>query len=455
MIRTIVRQLPIAAVAALLACSAGGGTTPAGPAPAAPASAIPAVRVPPAVEPTFEATVTGNGWVDGTVGGGARYFRETGGTANQPFELRGAELGDEKDKACGKDWRPSEARSIVTVVPQVDPTQRTAGFTLNADAASTRGRWREKGVLTCTTVSRSDAQSASMARGLIAVTLGGPVGGRDRLFIDTTGFSTGEWAFRVSDTGGNPLATERLGTGLVAEVPGPGRYEVVASVTARAAAAGRDSLAQRLRASVRVASLRNAIAAATGRYPTPDMQVPFDVVVSTPEISGSIQRALANYQPCGAKPGCAGKVFDAAVRAVWVRSLGGGAAIDLVFAGTKRAPVNIRLIGEAEIRGDSLYLTSAHLDPSQRDIAGKRDLADAAAKLAGRIAASGHPIAAPRQEGEQAVRSRFPVPWGAVCVAAASTPPAFLGLRPVADSTALAVVFALAPEPARACPRPR
>lgn len=454
MTHTIVRLFPIAVAAAFLGCSAGGGASSAAPAPAA-ASATPAVRVPPAVEPTFSATVTGNGWVDGTVGGGARYFRETGGTANQPFDLRGSELGDEKDKACGKDWRPSEARSIVTVTPQIDPVQRTAGFTLNADATSARGRWREKGVLTCTTVSRSDAQSASMARGLIAVTLGGPVGGRDRLFIDTTGFSIGEWAFRVSDTAGNPLATERLGTGMVAEVPGPGSYEVVASVTARAAAAARDSIAQRLRASVRVASLRNAIAAATGRYPTPDMLVPFDAVIPTPEISGSIQRALANYQPCGTKPGCAGKVFDAAVRAVWVRSLGGGAAIDLVFAGTKRAPINIRLIGEAEIRGDSLYLTSAHLDPSQRDVAGKRDLADASAKLAGRIAATGYPIGGQRQEGEQAVRSRFPIPWGAVCVGAAGTPPAFLGLRPVTDSTALAVVFALAPEPARPCSRPR
>lgn len=455
MMRTIVPQIPIAAVAALLACSAGGGTTSAGPVPSAPAAAIPAVRVPPEVEPTFSATVTGNGWVDGTVGGGARYFRETGGSANQPFEMRASELGDEKDKACGKDWRPSEARSIVSVLPQADRAQRTAGFTLNADATSARGRWREKGVLTCTTVSRSDAQSASMARGLIAVSLGGPVGGRDRLFIDTTGFSVGEWAFRVSDTGGNPLATERLGTGLVAEVPGPGRYEVVASVTARAAAAARDSIAQRLRASVRVASLRNAIAVATGRFPTPDMLVPFDAVLSTPEISSSIQRALVNYQPCGTKPGCAGKVFDAAVRAVWVRSLGGGAAIDLVFAGTKRAPVNIRLIGESEIRGDSLYLTSAHLDPSQREVAFKRELAEAAARLAGRIAATGYPIWGQRQEGEKGVRSRFPIPWGAMCVGAAGTPPAVLGLRPVADSTALAVVFALALEPARPCPRPR
>jgi hypothetical protein len=454
MMHTLLRHLPIAAVAALLGCSAGGGAAPAGPA-TAPVSAAPAVRVPPAVEPTFSATVTGNGWVDGTVGGGARYFRETGGTTNQPFDLRGSELGDEKDKACGKDWRPSEARSIVTVTPQIDPAQRTAGFTLIADATSARGRWREKGVLTCTTVSRSDAQSASMARGLIAVTLGGPVGGRDRLFIDTTGFSIGEWAFRVSDTGGTPLATERLGTGLVAEVPGPGSYEVVASVTARAAAATRDSIAQRLRASVRIASLRNSIAAATGRYPTPDMLVPFDAVLPTPEISGLIQRSLATYQPCGTKPGCAGKVFDASVRAVWVRSLGGGVAIDLVFAGTKRAPINIRLIGEPEVRGDSLYLTSAHLDPAQRDVAGKRDLADASARLAGRIAATGYPIAGPLREGEQAVRSRFPVSWGAVCVGAADAPPAFMGLRPVADSTALAVVFAIAPEPARPCPRPR
>jgi hypothetical protein len=185
------------------------------------------------------------------------------------------------------------------------------------------------------------------------------------------------------------------------------------------------------------------------------MLVPFDAALSTPEISSSIQRALVNYQPCGIKPGCAGKVFDAAVRAIWVRSLGGGAAIDLVFAGTKRAPVKIRLIGETEVRGDSLYLTSAHLDPSQREVAGKRDLADAAARLAGRIAAIGHPIGRQRQEGEKGVRSRFPIPWGAMCLGAASTPSSFLGLRPVADSTALAVVFALALEPARPCPRPR
>jgi hypothetical protein len=232
-------------------------------------------------------------------------------------------------------------------------------------------------------------------RRLIAVTLSGPVGGRDRLFIDTTGFSTGEWAFRVSDTGGNPLATERLGTGLVAEVPGPGNYEVVASVTARAAAAARDSLAQRLRASVRVASLRNAIAAATGRYPTPD-EVPFDAVISAGDIR--VDSTGAGELPAvRLSPAARGSSMPRCARSGSVAR--GRAAIDLVFAGTKRAP-STWLIGRQRFAGTRLYFTSAHLDPSLQDRR-KRDLADAAAKLAGRIAAN-HPIA-PRQEGGQAV----------------------------------------------------
>ncbi|MEZ4411712.1 MAG: hypothetical protein R2910_01835 [Gemmatimonadales bacterium] len=222
-----------------LACSSGGsGTAVEAPAPAVAPAEVPPVMVEPAPAPSFEGVATGNGWVDGsaTAETSTRYFREVSGTRGQVFELKGDALGDEKNKACGTDWRASMARSVVLVTP--DAGKGTVGFTLNATATAQRGFWRTKATLSCTTLNRTDAQAATMARGQAWISLGGGAADRDQLVIETAGSTSGEWALSVTDTAGQKYATDQVGSTLVAAVPGAGAYSVAASVTARAATAG-------------------------------------------------------------------------------------------------------------------------------------------------------------------------------------------------------------------------
>jgi hypothetical protein len=136
---------------------------------------------------------TGNGWTDGSASAeaGARYFREVSGSRGQAFELRDAATGDEKDKACGTDWRASAARSLAVVTPEAG--RGTVGFAVNATATARRGSWRTKATLSCTTINYTDAQAATMARGQAWITLGGGTADRDQLVIETGGATTGEW----------------------------------------------------------------------------------------------------------------------------------------------------------------------------------------------------------------------------------------------------------------------
>jgi hypothetical protein len=181
----------------------------------------------------------------------------------QVFELKSDATGDEKDLACGKDWRTSTARSAVVVTP--DAGRGTVGFSLSATGSARRGYWRTKATLSCTTINRTDAQAAAMARGQAWITLGGAPDDRYQLVVETTGADANEWALSVADTAGQKIAPTQVGSTLVAAVPGGGRYSVAASVTARAATAGsRDSVEQRARGSVKVSSFRNALAAYTG-----------------------------------------------------------------------------------------------------------------------------------------------------------------------------------------------
>ena len=264
-------------IVAALACSSGGGAKApeVAPVPAAPPSDVPPVRVVLGTPPSFEGVATGNGWADGSASAdaGARYFREVSGSRGQVFELSNDATGDEKDKACGKDWRASTARSVAVVTPEAG--RGTVGFTLSATAVARRGSWRTKATLSCTTINYTEAQAATMARGQAWISLGGGRGERDQLVIETSGATTGEWALSVTDSAGQKYATTQVGSALVATVPGAGRYSVAASVTARVATAGgKDSVEQRLRATVRVASLRNAMAAKWEGAPLPDLDLP-------------------------------------------------------------------------------------------------------------------------------------------------------------------------------------
>lgn len=438
-----------------LACS-GGGSGPAveAPTPAAPPAQAPPVLVEPAAASSFEGIVTGNGWVDGsaTADASTRYFREVSGARGQVFELKGDALGDEKDKACGTDWRASMARSVVLVTP--DGGKGTVGFTLNAAATARRGFWRTKATLSCTTLNRTEAQAATMARGQAWISLGGGVADRDQLVIETSGSTTGEWALSVTDTAGQKYATDQAGSTLVAAVPGAGRYSVAASVTARAATAGgKDSVEQRLRATVRVSSLRNALASALGTPPLRNLDLPFMVEVPAALLADPIATALAGYQPCATKPGCAGKVSDLSVSSASVWAAGGGAVVELTLVGKKLSPLKVRLLGGTEVRSDSLRLGNLRLAAGQAQVSKKKDLSAAAVLFAARASTVAAPLAPGSSAAESTLRARLPVRIGDLCLEPASGPATFLGTTPAADSTAFRAVFGLTPSPLQACGR--
>lgn len=443
-------------VASALACSGGGSTPAEAPAPAAAPAEAPPVTVVLSAAPSFEGVTTGNGWVDGsaTAATSTRYFREVAGTQGQVFELKGEATGDEKDKACGTDWRASTARSVVLVTP--DAGKGSVGFALSATATARRGSWRTKATLSCTTLNTTEAQAATMARGQSWVTLGGGPADLDQLVIETTGSTTGEWALSVTDAAGQKYPTTQTGATLVAAVPGAGRYSVAASVTARAATAGaKDSVEQRLRATVKVTSLRNALAAALGTAPLPNLDAPYTVEVAAAALADPIEAALAGYQPCAAKPGCAGKVSDLSVSSASVWAADGGMVVEVTLVGKKRSPMVVRLVGLSEVRSDSLRVADLRLAAGQTQVSKKRDLTAALGLFAARASAVAVSLAPMSSTAESQLRARFPVRVGDQCAEARATPATFLGTTPAADSTAIRVYFGVTPSPLQPCSRPR
>ncbi len=452
------RRPHVASLALLgaLACSSGSPTPSEAPTPAAPPATVPSVAVNTAAAPSFEGTATGNGWVDGsaTAATSTRYFREVAGTRGQVFELKGEATGDEKDKACGTDWRASTARSAVVVTPEAG--KGSVGFTLNATATARRGFWRTKATLSCTTLNATEAQAATMARGQAWMTLGGGAADLDRLVIETTGATGGEWALSVTDSAGEKYPTVPMGSALVAALPGAGRYSVAASITARAGTAGgRDSVEQRLRATVKVASVRNALAAALGTSPLQNLDAPLTVDVPASGLADPIEAALAGYQPCAAKPGCAGKVSDLSARSASVWAADGGALVELTLVGKKRSPMRVLLVGVAEVRSDSLRLVGLRLAGGQTQVSKKKDLSAATALFAARASGVAVPVASESSAAESRLRTRFPVRVGDLCLEAPAAPARFLGTTPAADSAAFRVYYGLTPAPLQACGRPK
>ena len=446
-------------LASALACSSAGGTAPA-PAPApgamAPPSGVPPVSVPASAGPSFDAAVTGNGWVDGFAAAGSRYFREVAGIRGQPFDLKELATGDEQSKACGKDWRASSARSVSTVTPDVNRQARTAGFSLGATATARRGYWHTKATLSCTTINRTDAQAATMARGQAWIDLGGAAGDRDQLLIETTGLDAGEWALSVTDSAGQKLTPTQAANTFTAVLTNGGRYSVAASVTARAATAGtRDSVEQRVRATVRVSSLRNALTVGTGRTPLPDLALPVEVNLPGKELAERLQAILAGYQPCAAKPGCGGKVSDLAVQSVTVRPSGGGALVALTLAGTKRTPMVVSLVGQVQVGNDSLRLTDLRLVAGQIEITKKKDLVAAAGQFAERAGTARVGLASRTGPAEAELRGRFPVRIGDLCVSGTNGTPSFLGSQPASSAADFTLVFGATPGLIEPCARGR
>lgn len=295
-----------------------------------------------------------------------------------------------------------------------------------------------------------------MARGQAWIELAGGPSDRDQLVVETTGSDAGEWALSVTDTAGQKFTASPVGGTLVAMVPAGGRYSVAASVTARASTAGaRDSVEQRLRATVQVSSLRNALATATGRAPLADLDLPLLVTIPAEQLQEPMVAMLQGYQPCAAPGGCGGKVSDIAAGSVTVRPAAGGATIEMVLVATKKKPLTVRLVGGTRVHADSLSLVNLRLAPGQADLAKKRDLSVALARLAERAAGAAVDVAPRTQAANALLRSRFPVRVGDLCSGVTPGPAAFLGTRPAADTTAFLAVFGVTPGLAQACPKGR
>jgi hypothetical protein len=295
-----------------------------------------------------------------------------------------------------------------------------------------------------------------MARGQAWITLGGGAADRDQLVVETTGSETGEWAFSVTDTAGQKLLPFQVGAAQVATIPGGGRYSVAASVTARASTMGaKDSMEQRLRATVRVSSLRNALASATGRAPLPDLDLPLLVTIPAAQLEAGMVAMLAGYKPCTAPGGCGGKVSDLSVQSVTVRPAAGGAVVELVLVATKKAPLSVRLVGATRVHADSLSLVNLRLAPGQADFTRKRDLNAALARIAERVASAAVDLAPRTQAADAQLRSRLPVRVGELCSGVTPGSPAFLGTRPAGDTTAFLAVFGVTPGLVQACPKVR
>jgi hypothetical protein len=260
----------------------------------------------------------------------------------------------------------------------------------------------------------------------------------------------------VTDSGGQKLATTQVANTFTAELPRGGRYSVAASVTARAATAGaRDSVEQRLRAVVRVSSLRNALAVGTGRTPLPGLELPIEVSLPGKEVAALIQATLAGFQPCAAKPGCGGKVSDLAAQSVTVTPAGGGATVTLMIGGTKRTTTAVALVGRVEVRDDSLRLSELRLASGQPEVAKKKELMAVVAAMGERAATAAVALAPRTAPAEAELRGRFPVRIGDLCVSGTNGTPVFEGSRPAASSADFVLLFGATPGLIEPCARGR
>ena len=290
------------------------------------------------------------------------------------------------------------------------------------------------------------------------ITLGGGPADRDQLVIETGGATTGEWALSVTDAAGQKYATTPIGSTLVASVPGGGRYSVAASVTARAATAGgKDSVEQRLRATVKVTSLRNAMAAKWEGAPLPDLDLPLTDGHPARNSRRKCSRHLRGTGPVSPSRDAEGKASDLSVQSVTVLPAGGGGMVEMVVVGTKREPTTVRMVGVSEVRGDSLRLADLRLAAGQPNVEKKKDLRAAMEHFGRRAASAAVPTGFDYVILSVIGRGKFPVRVGDLCVE--PLPPgtaSFLGTVPSPDdSTEFLTYFSLTPGPLQTCGRPK
>ncbi len=437
---------------ALAACAAGGAAPASAPAPDVTAATPPPVRVP--EDRPYALTVTTRGDVAGEVTAGpARGRRDTTGAFGAPVDLQEAGAGDERAKACGREWRQSEARASGAVTPRRATGPGVSEVTLAVAASARRGFYREKGVLTCTQRVESPAAASARARFRMAIALSAGEGVRDRLMIQVLGQPYSRLGITLADSAGRSLPlTPAPGGDAMAELPQSGAYVLSGSLSAAVQPERPAPAEGSRRATVRLHSLRDALAEAFGSPPTPDLLVPFDVPLDARELSLGLTRSVLGgaqaWRPCPDEAACGGRGEELLVTGVRALPAAGGVRVTYGMQGRRGRVDTVAFLGDFEGERDSLKLVSLALAGGSLD---RRDLAAVSAVLRDRLAAARVGVGSALNVAAAPLVGRFPVPWGGACVARAEGA-VFRGLRPPSDPELFLAAYGMPLEPAAACP---
>lgn len=438
-----------AAGLALAACASGGGAPEAAEPVIAPV-ALPPVRVPEDRPFVLTAAVRGDVLLE-LAAGTARSRRDTTAAFGAVLELADTRAGDERSKACGREWRGSEARASASVAPKKVEGTGVTEVALAATARATAGFYREKGVLTCTQRKESPATASARARFRMAVALSAGEGVRDRVMLQINGQPFSRLNLTLADSAGTQLPLEAAPSGgVTGELPGPGTYVLGGWLQSTVQPTdGRPADGSR-RATLRLLSLRDVLTAAYGGPPTPGLLIPFDVALDARELSASLTQAVAGgasgWRPCPNR--CAGRGEDLLVTGARVAPAGGGVRLTLQFSGARDT---VSYLADLEGEGDSLRFANIALAGGSID---RRDLTAANVVLQDRLASARLGVGERLTAAARAVEAKLPVTWGPACVVRGQGRPVFRGLRPPSDPELLTAAYGLGVAGPVVCPRP-
>ncbi len=446
------RPLPLLLpLLALTACASGGGPASA-PAPEVAAATPPPVRVPEDRPYALSVTTRGDVSVEVTAGT-ARGRRDTTGAFGAPVDLQQAGAGDERGKACGREWRQSEARASGGVAPRRGEGPGVSEVTVSVAASARRGFYREKGVLTCTQRVESPASANARARFRMAVAFTAEEGVRDRLMVQVSGQPYSRLGLTLSDSAGQALALAPApGGDAMVELPRAGTYVLSGSLSVAAQPERPAPVEGSRRATVRLLSLRDALTAAFGSPPTAELLVPFDVPLDARELSLGFTRAVLGdaqaWRPCPDESVCGGRGEDILVTGVRATPAGGGVRLTYGMQGRRGRVDTVAFLAEFEGERDSLRPVSLALAGSSLD---RRDLAAVSPVLRERLAGARVGVGPSLNAAAAPLVGRFPVAWGGACVPRAEGAQ-FRGLRPPANPELFLAAYGLPLEPAVPCP---
>ncbi|MGH7584639.1 MAG: hypothetical protein ACREMH_00160 [Gemmatimonadales bacterium] len=435
------RTLAFAAAGLALAACASGGGSPEAAEPAIAPVALPPVRVPEDRPFALTAAVRGDALLE-LAAGTVRGRRDTTAAFGAVLELADTRAGDERSKACGREWRGSEARASASVAPKKVEGTGVTEVTLAATARATAGFYREKGVLTCTQRKESPATASARARFRMAIALSAGEGVRDRVMLQINGQPFSRLNLTLADSAGRQLPLEAAPSGgATGELPGPGAYVLGGWL---------QSTDGSRRATLRLLSLRDALTAAYGGPPTPGLLIPFDVSLDARELSASLTQAVTGgpegWRPCPNR--CTGRGEDLLVTGARVAPAGGGVRVTLQFSGARDT---VSYLADLEGQGDSLRFANITLAAGSID---RRNLTAANVTLQDRLAGARLGVGERLTAASREVEAKLPVAWGPACVVRGEGPPVYRGLRPPSDPELLTAAYGLGVAGPVACPRP-